>query len=149
MAWIAMNATPDIAYGRLVGPMILAGAGVSIAMPAAQNAVISSVAATEVGKASGAFNMFRFLGGAFGVAILVAVFDRTGSFNSPQAFSAGFAAAVGVAAALSTAGAIVGIGLPGRSEGLFRNARDSRVLTEITPPDHVRGQVISGASSTP
>jgi EmrB/QacA subfamily drug resistance transporter len=142
MAWIAMIATPDIAYGRLVGPMILAGAGVSMAMPAAQNAVISSVAATEIGKASGAFNMFRFLGGAFGVAILVAVFDRAGSFSSPQAFSSGFTAAVGVAAALSTAGAIAGVGLPGRGERLFRNAGGNRVLAEIPPPDQVRGQAI-------
>jgi hypothetical protein len=96
--------------------MILAGAGVSLAMPAAQNAVINAVAASEIGKASGAFNMFRFLGGAFGIASVVAVFDRAGSLNSPQAFSSGFAAAVGVAAALSAAGAIAGLGLPARHQ---------------------------------
>jgi hypothetical protein len=60
-------------------------------MPAAQNAVINAVAASEIGKASGAFNMFRFLGGAFGIAILVAVFDHVGGLSSPQAFSSGFA----------------------------------------------------------
>jgi EmrB/QacA subfamily drug resistance transporter len=114
MAWVAAIATPDVAYGALVLPMILAGAGVSLAMPAAQNAVISAVAAAEIGKASGAFNMFRFLGGAFGIASVVAVFDHAGSLNSPQAFSSGFAAAVGVAALLSAAGAIAGLGLPAR-----------------------------------
>jgi EmrB/QacA subfamily drug resistance transporter len=123
MAWIALIATPDIAYIRLVAPMILAGAGVSMAMPAAQNAVMGSVAAAEVGKAAGAFNMFRFLGGAFGIAILVAVFERTGSFSSPAAFSAGFAAAVGVAAVLSAAGAIAGLGLPARRAGALATAR--------------------------
>jgi len=112
MAWIAMVAAPDAAYASLVVPMILAGAGVSLAMPAAQNVVINSVAASEIGKASGAFNMFRFLGGALGIAILVAVFDRAGGLSSPQAFSSGFEAAVGVAAILSVAGAIVGLGLP-------------------------------------
>jgi EmrB/QacA subfamily drug resistance transporter len=116
MAWIAAIATPDVAYVALVLPMILAGAGVSLAMPAAQNAVISAVAPAEIGNASGAFNMFRFLGGAFGVASLVAVFDHTGGLNSPQAFSSGFAAAVGVAAVLSAAGAIVGLGLPTRHQ---------------------------------
>ena len=123
MAWIAMIATPDVAYAKLVVPMILAGAGVSMAMPAAQNAVMGSVAAIEVGKASGAFNMFRFLGGAFGIAILVAVFDRAGSLSSPHAFSSGFAAAVGVAAAMSAAGAIAGLGLPTRREAAFATAR--------------------------
>jgi hypothetical protein len=112
MAWIAMVAAPDAAYASLVVPMILAGAGVSLAMPAAQNVVINSVAASEIGKASGAFNMFRFLGGALGIAILVAVFDRAGGLSSPQAFSSGFEAAVGVAAILSAAGALVGLALP-------------------------------------
>jgi EmrB/QacA subfamily drug resistance transporter len=114
MAWIAMIATPDVAYIRLVAPMILAGAGVSMAMPAAQNAVLNCVTATELGQASGAFNMFRFLGGAFGIALLVAVFDRAGSVSSPAAFSSGFVAATGVAAILSAAGAMAGVGLPGR-----------------------------------
>lgn len=114
MAWIAAIATPHVAYVALVLPMILAGAGVSLAMPAAQNAVISAVAPAEIGKASGAFNMFRFLGGAFGIASLVAVFDRAGGLGSPQAFSSGFAAALGVAAALSAAAAIAGLGLPER-----------------------------------
>jgi EmrB/QacA subfamily drug resistance transporter len=116
MAWIAAIATPDVAYAALVVPMILAGAGVSLAMPAAQNAVISAVAPAEIGKASGAFNMFRFLGGAFGIACLVAVFDRTGGLGSPQAFSSGFAAADGVAAALSAVAALAGLGLPARHQ---------------------------------
>jgi MFS family permease len=114
MAWISAIASPDVGYATLVVPMILAGAGVSLAMPAAQNAVIGAVAPAEIGKASGAFNMFRFLGGAFGIASLVAVFDRAGGLNSPQAFSSGFAAVLGVAAALSATGAIAGLWLPAR-----------------------------------
>jgi len=114
MGWLALIAAPDVAYGALVMPMIVAGIGVSVAMPASQNVVIGSVAPAEVGKASGAYNMFRFLGGAFGIAVLVSVFDHTGGFASPQAFSAGFSAAVGGAAVLSAVGAIVAIALPAR-----------------------------------
>ena len=95
IAWIGLIITPDLAYAKLVTPLVLAGAGVSMAMPAAQNAVLSAVAPAEIGKASGTFNMFRYLGGAFGIAILVAVFARTGGVDSPQAFSAGFAPACG------------------------------------------------------
>jgi EmrB/QacA subfamily drug resistance transporter len=122
LAWIAVVAAPDVPYVALVAPMVLAGAGVSVAMPAAQNAVMSSVAVAEVGKASGAFNMFRFLGGAFGIAILVAVFDSAGGVASRQAFSSGFAAAVAAAAVLSAAGAIAGLGLPGRPETALATA---------------------------
>jgi len=83
-------------------------------MPAAQNAVLSAVAPSEIGKASGTFNMARFLGGVFGVAEQVAAFAATGGFNSPQAFSAGFVAAIGVAAALSLLAAVAGMRLSGR-----------------------------------
>ena len=122
MGWIALIAAPDLAYARLAAPLIIAGAGVSMAMPAAQNAVLGAVAAGEIGKASGTFNMLRFLGGAFGIAMLAAVFTATGSLGSTQSFSAGFAAAIGVAAALSLAGAIVGLGLPARRDALRAQA---------------------------
>jgi EmrB/QacA subfamily drug resistance transporter len=114
MAWIGLVVTPDLAYAQLVAPLILAGAGVSMAMPGAQNAVLSSVTASEVGKASGTFNMLRYLGGVFGIAILVAVFAQAGNFGSAQAFSEGFALAIGIAAGLSLAGAAAGLGLPAR-----------------------------------
>lgn len=111
-AWIALIATPGVAYAQLVAPLILAGAGVSMAMPAAQNAVLSSVAPAEIGKASGVFNMWRFLGGAFGIAILAALFTATGSVHAPEAFSAGFGPALGLSAALSLMGALAGLWLP-------------------------------------
>jgi EmrB/QacA subfamily drug resistance transporter len=114
MAWIALTATPGLAYINLVAPLILAGAGVSMAMPAAQNAVLGAVAPSEIGKASGTFNTARFLGGVFGVAVQVAVFAATGNFGSPQAFSVGFVPAIGIAAAISLMAAIAGAWLPGR-----------------------------------
>jgi hypothetical protein len=97
-----------------VAPLVVTGAGVSLAMPAAQSAVLGAVAPSEIGKASGTFNMARFLGGVFGVAVQVAAFATSGSFGSPQAFSKGFAPAIGLAAALSLMAAMVGMGLPGR-----------------------------------
>ena len=85
-----------------------------MAMPAAQNAVLSSVASADIGKASGIFNMLRYFGGVFGVAILVAVFAATGSFASADAFTAGFTPAIATAAILSLIGALAGLRLPGR-----------------------------------
>jgi MFS family permease len=114
-AWIALIATPELAFAQLVAPLLIAGAGVSLAMPASQNAVLSAVAPAEIGKASGCFNMARFLGGVFGVALLVAVFDAHGSTASPQSFSDGFRAAILVSALLSLAGAFAAIALPGKA----------------------------------
>lgn len=112
LAWIGLIAGPDLAYVQLVIPLILAGAGVSMAMPAAQNSVLNAVASSEIGKASGTFNMLRYLGGMFGIAVLVAVFARTGDFHSAQAFSEGFSVAIGASASLSVVAAIAGLWLP-------------------------------------
>jgi EmrB/QacA subfamily drug resistance transporter len=114
LGWIAMIVAPGLAYPALVAPLVLAGVGVSMAMPAAQNAILGSVAVAEMGKASGVFNMARFLGGMFGVAILVTVFSASGAVGSAVAFSAGFASAMKVAAALSLLGALAGLWLPAR-----------------------------------
>jgi MFS family permease len=113
-AWIALVAGPDLAYGWLVAPLILAGAGVSMAMPAAQNAVLGAVAPADIGKAAGTFNMLRYLGGAFGIALLSAAFTAHGGFGSVAAFSAGFAWSMGAAASLSLLGALAGLSLPRR-----------------------------------
>jgi EmrB/QacA subfamily drug resistance transporter len=114
LGWIALIVAPGLAYSALVAPLILAGVGVSMAMPAAQNAILSSVAVTEMGKASGVFNMGRFLGGMFGIAALVAIFSANGAVDSPAHFNAGFTAAMMLAATLSLAGALVALCLPAR-----------------------------------
>jgi hypothetical protein len=72
------------------------------------------VGPANLGKASGAFNMMRQLGGVFGIATLVAVFTGAGSYGSPHLFSDGFTAAIGVAAGMSLLGAVASVGLPQR-----------------------------------
>jgi hypothetical protein len=58
--------------------------------------------------------MGRFLGGMFGIALLVTVFSANGAVDTPAHFSAGFAVAMVVAAVLSLSGAFVGLWLPAR-----------------------------------
>jgi EmrB/QacA subfamily drug resistance transporter len=114
MGWIALIAEPGLEYSEFVLPAIVAGVGVSMAIPAAQNSVVGSVALEALGKAAGTNSMMRELGGVFGIAIVVAVFAAAGSFASANAFLDGFAPAIAVTAALSLAGAIAGTALPGR-----------------------------------
>ncbi|WP_024516582.1 DHA2 family efflux MFS transporter permease subunit [Bradyrhizobium sp. Tv2a-2] len=114
LLWIALIVAPDMAYSALIAPLVIAGVGVSAAMPAVQNAILGSVAVVEMGKASGIFNMGRFLGGVFGVALLVATFSANSAGTSPAAFTAGFAEAMLSAALLSLCGAIAGSWLPAR-----------------------------------
>jgi EmrB/QacA subfamily drug resistance transporter len=116
MAWLALIAEPGLAYSEMLLPFIVAGVGVSMAIPAAQNSVVGSVATEAIGKAAGTNSMMRELGGVFGIAVTVAVFAGAGSYASAAAFSDGFGPAIGVAAALALAGAVAALALPGRRE---------------------------------
>jgi EmrB/QacA subfamily drug resistance transporter len=108
MAWIALIADAGMAYGELVPPLIVAGVGISMSFPAAQNSVVGAVPAEAIGKAAGTNTTMRELGGVFGIAISVAVFAGAGSYASPEAFSDGFVAAMGVSAGLSLLAALAG-----------------------------------------
>jgi MFS family permease len=114
MAWLALIADPAMSYGQLLAPFIVAGVGVSMAIPSAQNSVVASVDMDAIGKAAGANSMMRELGGVFGIAVVVAVFAATGGYASASAFVDGFEPAIGLAAGLALTGAIAGLALPGR-----------------------------------
>jgi EmrB/QacA subfamily drug resistance transporter len=116
LLWIALVAEPDLAYWQLVAPLALSGTGVAMSIAATQSAVLTSAGPQDIGKASGAFSTMRQLGGAFGVAVLVAVFARAGSYSSAQTFSDGFAAAIAACAGLSLIGAAAGLALPRHRE---------------------------------
>jgi EmrB/QacA subfamily drug resistance transporter len=115
MGTIALIAAPGLTTLQLALPLMVTGCGGSIAMPAVQNAVLGAVSPGDLGKASGTFNMLRFLGGMLGIAIVVAAFSATGNTASPQAFTAGFSAAMATGAVLSLLGALVSILLPARA----------------------------------
>jgi EmrB/QacA subfamily drug resistance transporter len=115
-AWIALIANSGLAYWEMIGPMMVAGAGISMSIPGAQNAVLNAVGRADLGRASGAAAMTRQLGGVFGLAVAVAVFTGAGSYASPTTFANGFEPAMAVAAALSLAGALTATLIPGRRE---------------------------------
>jgi MFS family permease len=114
MGWIALIAEPGMAYGRMIPALMIAGCGVSMAMPAAQNAAVNAVPTEAIGKAAGTNSTLRELGGVFGIAIAVSVFAGSGGYASAQTFSDGFVPAIAAAAGLSLAGAAVGLTLPAR-----------------------------------
>jgi len=112
MSWLAAIVTPDIAYGRLIVPFVLAGTGMALVFAPSANAVLSAVRPSDAGKASGATNAIRELGGVLGVAVLASVFAAHGSYASPQAFTDGLSAALPVGAAVLGAGAVIALFVP-------------------------------------
>jgi len=137
MGWIALIASPDLAYAEMIAPLVIAGCGVSMTFPAGQNSVVGAVPPEAVGKAAGTNSTLRELGGVFGIALLVAVFAENGGYGSPEAFVDGFAPALAVTAGLSLVGAVVGLALPG-----FRGRAVGVGEDELRPGHVVPGAVL-------
>ena len=114
LGWTALIARTGLPYPDLVAPLVIAGLGISMAIPATQSSVMSSIPPAAIGQASGTFSTLRQLGGVFGVAVCAAVFAAHGGYSSPATFTAGFGPAIGVCAGLSLAGAIAGLRTPSR-----------------------------------
>jgi EmrB/QacA subfamily drug resistance transporter len=105
LGWFALLATASAGYGSLVVPLIVAGVGISMAIPTAPAAAIGAVRPEDIGKASGANSTLQRFGGAVGIAVATAVFTANGHLGSAGAFDAGFRPALAVAAGLSLLGA--------------------------------------------
>ena len=112
LGWLAAISSVDVAYIRLVVPFAIAGTGMALVFAPVANVLLSVVRPDEQGKASGANNAIREVGGALGVAVLAAVFSGSGSYRSGQAFVNGLTPAVWTGAAVLGAGALIALLVP-------------------------------------
>jgi MFS family permease len=111
LAWIAAVSSPTVEYLALVPAFILAGTGMSLSSHRPRT-WSSPVRPEEEGRASGANNTIREIGGVFGVAVLASIFSASGSYASPQAFVDGMIPAVWVGAAVVAVGVLVALAIP-------------------------------------
>jgi MFS family permease len=89
-AWVAVRGSLSTSWVELVLALLVAGVGISMALPTVPTAVLSSVASVEMGKASGISAMSQRFGAVFAIAIASAVFSAHGDLSSPAAVTAGF-----------------------------------------------------------
>ncbi len=129
-AWIAAIARTGLPFSQLVVPLIVAGVGISMAIPSAQNSVVGSATVETAGKLAGINSTMRELGGVFGIAIAVAVFAAAGGYATSQSFIDGFGPAIAVSSGLALAGALCGLALPSR-----RRRETIAPVTSIARPE--------------
>jgi EmrB/QacA subfamily drug resistance transporter len=127
LAWIAAASTATVGYGSLVGPFIVSGIGMALFFAPVANVVLSSVRPEEEGKASGANNAIREVGGVFGVAVLASIFSRYGGYESSETFTDGLVIATWVGAAVVGAGALIALLIPRKR----RPAEATTIETEL------------------
>ena len=113
--WLATVSTPTVEYITLAPAFVLAGTGMGLFFAPIANVVLSAVRPEEEGKASGASNAIREVGGVFGVAVLASVFSANGNYASGAGYVDGLIPALQVGAIVVALGAVAAMALPGRS----------------------------------
>jgi len=106
---VAAQASLGTGWIELVAALLVAGVGISMALPTVPAAVLSAVAPDEVGKASGINYMAQRFGTVFSLAIASAVFSAHGHLGSPATVTAGFGPALWVCVGFAVLAAVSGI----------------------------------------
>ena len=133
--WIIHLVATSAGYTSFVVPFVIAGVGISMALPSVTAGGLNAVPPDLLGKAAGTLNTMQQFGAVFGVAVSTAVFNAHGSLATPEAVTSGYRAALAVSAGASVLGALAALGI--------RRARAStaRHLVAVDPVDAVGGEL--------
>ncbi len=131
LAWIATVSSATVAYGELFVPFMISGIGMGLFFAPVANVVLSAVRSEEQGKASGANNAIRELGGVFGVAVLASVFSSAGGYGTAQTFVDGLVPAIYIGAGVVALGSIAAFAIPSRKQPAVAKQEREVVLEAV------------------
>jgi EmrB/QacA subfamily drug resistance transporter len=114
-AWVAARGSLSTGWIELTLALLIAGIGISMALPTVPAAVLSTASPAEMGKASGINFMAQRLGTVFAIAIGSAVFSARGHLGSPASVTAGFQAALWSCVAFALLAALTAIAISSRT----------------------------------
>ena len=149
LGWIAAVSRPTSPTRRSSGRSSSRGSAwacSSLPSPTSSSAPSRS---RDEGKASGASNAIREVGGVFGVAVLASIFASTGGYESPAVFNEGLVAAIWVGAVVVGLGALIALLVPGSSgptRGSGRSRRPRTAVQDVSWGQSL-GHVRSGAAA--
>jgi len=132
-AWIVYLAAHSAGYAGYVAPFIIAGVGISMALPALPASALNAVAPEALGKAAGVMNTMQQFGAVFGIAIVTAIFNAHGSLATAAGVTSGYRPALATAAGMSFLGAIVALAIR-RTARTTRTVTPARTATSTRPP---------------
>ena len=110
-SWIVYLAAHSSGYASYIAPFVIAGVGISMALPSVSAAGLNAVDPQSLGKAAGVMNTMQQFGAVFGIAVATTVFNANGSLAGAAAITSGYRPALGLSAGLSLLGAAAALGL--------------------------------------
>jgi EmrB/QacA subfamily drug resistance transporter len=115
-AWVAVRGSLHTSWVELVLALLVAGVGVSMALPSVPAAVLNAVPATQLGKASGVNYMAQRFGTVFAIAIGSAVFSAYGHLGDAAAVTAGFRPALWSTVVFAVLAAVAALAIPASAD---------------------------------
>ncbi len=122
LAWLAAVTGSGTVYGDIVPGLALAGIGMGLTFAPSATAVLADMAPDDHGAASSVNATIREVGGAVGVAVIVAVFQAAGGTLTPDGFAQGLRPAAFVGATVVALGAAVAARMPRATGRIAREA---------------------------
>jgi MFS family permease len=126
--WVAWQGSLATSWIELDVALLIAGVGISMALPTVPTAVLSAVAPDEMGKASGINYMAQRFGAVFAIAIGSAVFSANGNLGSPASVTAGFGPALWVCACFAFLAALTACWVSSRHAATVTPVEDAELL---------------------
>jgi hypothetical protein len=135
--WMVHLAATSAPYTTFVVPFLIAGVGISMALPSVTAGGLNAAPPELLGKAAGTLNTVQQFGAVFGVAVVTAVFNAHGNLATSATVTSGYRAALAVSAGASVLGALAAVGIRrARARGARQPVEvkpDDRVIREATP----------------
>jgi EmrB/QacA subfamily drug resistance transporter len=130
-AWVAARGSLHTTWVELVVALLVAGIGVSMALPTVPTTVLNAVPTTQLGKASGVNYMTQRFGAVIAIAIGSAVFSAHGHLGNPTSVTAGFRPAQWSTVVFAALAAVVALMIPAPA----RPTIASRTTADTDPAD--------------
>jgi EmrB/QacA subfamily drug resistance transporter len=111
--WVSVRGSLSTSWVELMLALLVAGIGISMALPTVPTAVLNAVAPHELGKASGINYMAQRFGAVFGIAIATSVFATYGNLGNPVSVTDGFRPALAACAVFGLLAALAAIAITG------------------------------------
>ncbi len=128
--WVAARGSLGTSWIELDVALLVAGVGISMALPTVPTAVLGAVAPHEMGTASGVNYMAQRFGAVFAIAVASAVFAAHGSLSTPASVTAGVRPALWACTVFAGLAALAAVGITAS-----RNDRsDDTAATDVLVP---------------
>jgi EmrB/QacA subfamily drug resistance transporter len=134
LAWQGLVVTnPHLVYADFVPGLLLCGIGMGLTFAPSATAVLADMTPDDQGTASSVNATVREIGGALGIAVLVAVFQAANGQLTPAAYATGLRPAVLVASVIVGVGALLALLMP-RATGRLHPTETAEDVPAATVP---------------